>query len=70
VKVGRWTFVSASFTALVERKRHYGSGHDAAYFEFPDGNKFIVVILTRGAADEKALLPAIGRHLLAELGKG
>ena len=44
--------------------------HDAAYVELPDGKKFIVIILTRGAADEKALLPAIGRHLLAELGKG
>ena len=43
--------------------------HDAAYVELPDGKKFIVVILTRGAADEKALLPAIGRHLLAELAK-
>jgi beta-lactamase class A len=44
--------------------------HDAAYVELPGGKKLIVVILARGAADEKALLPAIGKHLLAELGKG
>ena len=42
--------------------------HDAAYVELPDGKKFVVVILTRGAADDKRLLPAIGRNLLAELG--
>jgi beta-lactamase family protein len=41
--------------------------HDAAYVELPSGRKFIIVILTRGAADEKAMLPAIGKHLLAEL---
>jgi beta-lactamase class A len=43
--------------------------HDAAYMELPDRKKFIVVILTRGAADEKALLPAIGGHLVAVMGK-
>jgi beta-lactamase class A len=41
--------------------------HDAAYVELPDGRKFIVVILTRGAADDKTLLPSIGKHLIAEL---
>ena len=41
--------------------------HDAAYVELPSGRKLVVVILTRGAADEKALLPSIGKHLLAEL---
>ena len=41
--------------------------HDAAYIELPDGRKLIVVILTRGAADDKTLLPAIGKHLLAEI---
>lgn len=43
--------------------------HDAAYVELPSGRKFIIVILTRGAADEKTLLPTIGRHLLQELDK-
>jgi len=43
--------------------------HDAAHFELPNGRKLIIVILTRGAADEKTLLPAIGKHLLAELGE-
>ena len=42
--------------------------HDAAYVELPGGRKYIIVILTRGAADDKSLLPAIGRHLLRELG--
>ena len=41
--------------------------HDAAYIELPGGRKVIAVILTRGAADDKTLLPAIGKHLLAEL---
>src|SRR5438067_8873154 len=41
--------------------------HDAAYLELPSGRKLVVVILTRGAADEKTLLPAIGKRLLAEL---
>jgi beta-lactamase class A len=41
--------------------------HDAAYIELPGGRKFIIVILTRGAADDKTLLPSLGRHLLAEL---
>ena len=41
--------------------------HDAVYVELPGGTKLIIVILTRGAADEKTLLPIIGKHLLAEL---
>jgi beta-lactamase class A len=43
--------------------------HGAAYVELPDGRKLIIVILTRGAADDKTLLPAIGKHLLAEVTK-
>jgi beta-lactamase class A len=41
--------------------------HDAAYLELPSGRKFIVVILTRGAADDKTMVPGIGKHLVAEL---
>jgi beta-lactamase class A len=44
--------------------------HDAAYVELPNGRKLVVVILSRGAADDKALLPAIGKRLLAELEHG
>jgi beta-lactamase class A len=44
--------------------------HDAAYVELPNGRKFIVVVLTRGVADDKTLLPGIGRHLLASLTDG
>ena len=42
-------------------------GTTPPYAELPDGKKFIVVILTRGARDEKGLFPAIGRDLLGEL---
>ncbi|MDP9003786.1 MAG: class A beta-lactamase-related serine hydrolase [Verrucomicrobiota bacterium] len=41
--------------------------HDAAYVELPDGRKLILIVLTRGAADDKTLLPAIGRHLIEEI---
>ena len=41
--------------------------HDAAYVELPNGRKLIIVILTRGAADDKALLPSIGKQLLTEI---
>jgi hypothetical protein len=41
--------------------------HDAAYIELPGGKKYIIVILTRGAADDKTLLPGIGRILLRQL---
>ena len=41
--------------------------HDAAYIELPSGHKFIVILLTRGAADDKTMLPGIGKHLVGEL---
>ena len=41
--------------------------HDAAYGELPNGKKFIIVIFTRGTADDVTLLPAIGRKVLNEL---
>ena len=41
--------------------------HDAAYIELPSGKKWIVVILTRGAADDVKLIPAIAAKLLEEL---
>jgi Beta-lactamase enzyme family len=44
--------------------------HDAAYIELPSGRKFVIVILTRGVADDKTLLPAIGKHLLQEMDGG
>jgi beta-lactamase class A len=42
--------------------------HDAAYIELPNGGKFIVVLFTHGCADDKTLLPGIGKRLLAEIG--
>lgn len=41
--------------------------HDAAYVELPNGRKWILVILTRGVADDKTLLPAIAKNVLSEL---
>ena len=41
--------------------------HDAAYIELPSGKKWIVVILTRGVADDVKLVPAIAGKLLEEL---
>ena len=41
--------------------------HDAAYIELPSGKKWIVVIMTKGAADDVKLIPAIATKLLAEL---
>jgi beta-lactamase class A len=42
--------------------------HDAAYVEMPGGRKLVLVIFTRGAADDVKLVPAIARHVLEELG--
>jgi beta-lactamase class A len=41
--------------------------HDAAYIELPGGKKLIVVIFTRGPADDVTLIPAIAKKVLAEL---
>jgi hypothetical protein len=40
--------------------------HDAAYVELPDGKKMVVVIFTRGAADDVTLVPAATKNLLSE----
>jgi len=41
--------------------------HDAAYVELPGGRKMVLVIFTRGPADDVTLIPAITRNVLAEL---
>jgi hypothetical protein len=41
--------------------------HDAAYIELPSGRKLILVVFTRGIADDLTLVPAITRNVLAEL---
>lgn len=41
--------------------------HDAAYFELPSGKKYVLVIFTRGAADDVTLIPAIAKNVLGEL---
>jgi beta-lactamase class A len=41
--------------------------HDAAYVELPGGRKLVLVIFTRGPAEDVTLIPAIARNVLAEL---
>lgn len=41
--------------------------HDAAYIELPDGRKIILVIFTRGTADDVTLVPAVTRNVLEQL---
>jgi hypothetical protein len=41
--------------------------HDAAYFELPNGKKYILVIFTRGTAEDVTLIPAIAKSVFAEL---
>ena len=41
--------------------------HDAAYVELPNGKKYVIVIFTRGIADDVTLIPAIAKRLLADL---
>ncbi len=41
--------------------------HDAAYVELPGGRKLILVIMTRGTADDVKLVPAIAKGVLGEL---
>jgi beta-lactamase class A len=41
--------------------------HDAAYFELAGGRKLVLVIFTRGTADDVTLVPAITRNVLSEL---
>jgi hypothetical protein len=41
--------------------------NDAAYIELPNGRKFILVVFTRGTADDVKLLPAIGAKVLGEM---
>jgi Beta-lactamase enzyme family len=43
--------------------------HDAAYVELPGGRKFVLVIFTRGIADDVTLVPAVTRNVLAELAR-
>ncbi|HYO78521.1 MAG TPA: serine hydrolase [Thermoanaerobaculia bacterium] len=41
--------------------------HDAAYFELPEGRKLVLVIFTRGTADDVTLIPAVARNVLQQL---
>ena len=41
--------------------------HDAASIELPSGRKLILVIFTRGIADDVTLIPAIAKNVLSEL---
>jgi len=41
--------------------------HDAAYVELPSGKKYVIVIFTRGIADDVTLIPWIAKRLLTDL---
>lgn len=41
--------------------------HDAAYIELPSGRKLILVIFTRGIAEDVTLIPAVTKNVLSEL---
>ena len=41
--------------------------HDAAYVELPGGRKLVIVIFTRGIAEDVTLVPAAARNVIAEL---
>ncbi|HVG25387.1 MAG TPA: serine hydrolase [Thermoanaerobaculia bacterium] len=41
--------------------------HDAAYVELPDGHKYVLVIFTRGIAEDVTLVPAVAKNVLGEL---
>jgi beta-lactamase class A len=41
--------------------------HDAAYIELSGGKKLILVIMTRGTADDVKLVPAIAKSVLGEI---
>jgi hypothetical protein len=41
--------------------------HDAAYVELPDGKKLVLVIFTRGTAEDVTLIPAVARNVLNAL---
>lgn len=43
--------------------------HDAACIALPDGRKYIVVVQTRGCAEDVRLIPQIAKYLLAELSR-
>jgi beta-lactamase class A len=40
--------------------------HDAAYVELPNGKKYVIVVFTRGTADDVTLLPAISKRLMQD----
>ena len=39
--------------------------HDAAYIELPGGRKLVLVVFTRGQAQDTTIVPRITRHILA-----
>lgn len=41
--------------------------HDAAYVELPNGKKYVIVIFTRGIADDVTIIPFVAKRLLVDL---
>ena len=44
--------------------------HDAAYVELPTGEKFVLVVFTVGHANDKEIIPAVVKVLIAGLPAG
>ena len=43
------------------------SRHDAAYIEFPNGKKFVLVVFTEGHANEREVLPSVAGKVIDAL---
>jgi beta-lactamase class A len=41
--------------------------HDAAYIELPNHKRFVLVVFTTGAANQKEIIPAVARAVIAKL---
>jgi hypothetical protein len=41
--------------------------HDAAYVELPDGNRLVLVVFTVNHANEREIIPAVARAVIADL---
>jgi len=44
--------------------------HDAAYVELPTGEKFVLITFTTGHANNREIIPAVARRIIAQLRAG
>jgi len=43
--------------------------HDLAYVELPNGRKYVLAAMTRGSAEDKTILPALSREIVAVMSR-